>query len=434
LQTAAVLGALAQDNCNPSETPRYAPRKEEVSELPTTFVIWPCFGLASRARGAVDAILGNIHSWVVWGSLYLLGIMTQNWSLEDFSEGPLARGADEDFWDPILHTPVPTSQTSSVVDEVFRFFPNPPLRDPIEMLTEGPSYWAPDDFDGTENRAVNVSDPWEAPLWPASSGSANAVGNLDFWDPAPISAQIEIPNVIEEWSDTIPLPQYNPFASERPFSRFFQQTRESLAEKRARWILSILGFLNPFRQRFIFGAFTDLFIEYPHHSTFRALSDLALDDTSADELVNAFALKQIWSDFPLFSSFRTKRRDVLVASNKDSLLGWTLAVRLIRQSRGTPPEKLIDPDWFHEWLAVPYADPLYWRFIDYIRARVEAVDSGALETPPTLRQFVLPLKEIGIDGFSPFNNFSRTSLLMRSHTDRMEFSFSDQSTTYNHKR
>jgi hypothetical protein len=371
---------------------------------------------------------------LAWGSLYLLGIMTQSWSSEDFSEGTLARSADEDFWDPILQTPAPTSQTSSAENEVFRFFPDPLVRGPIKLLTQGPGYWDPDDFNGTENRAVNVSDPWEAPLSTAASRPANVGGNSDFWDPAPISAQIEIPNVIGEWSESIPLPQYDPFASERPFSSFFQQTPESLAEKRARWMLSILGFPNPSRQRFTFDAFTDLFIEYPHHSTFRALSDLALDDATADELVNAFALKQIWSDFPLFSSFRTKRRDVLLASNKDSLLGWTLAVRLIRQSRGVPPEKLIDPDWFHEWLAVPYADPLYWRFIDYICARVEAVESGALETPPTIRQFVLPLKEVGIDGFSPFNNFSRTSLLMRSHADRMEFSFADQSTTDSHKK
>ena len=96
----------------------------------------------------------------------------------------------------------------------------------------------------------------------------------------------------------------------------------------------MLGITNPSRHRFVFDAFTDLFIEYPHHSTFRAISDLALDDVTADELVNAFTLKQIWSDSPLFSSFRTKRRDVLIASNKASLLGWTLAVRLVRKSRG----------------------------------------------------------------------------------------------------
>src|SRR5712664_3174462 len=128
-----------------------------------------------------------------------------------------------------------------------------------------------------------------------------------------------------------------------------------------------------------------------------------LDDATADELVNAFTLKQIWSDVPQFSSFRTKRRDVLIASNKASLLGWTLAVRLVRQSRGVPPEQIIDPDWLHEWLAIPYADPLYWRFIDYVCARIDSVESGALETPPTTRRFILPLKEVGIDGFSPFN-------------------------------
>jgi hypothetical protein len=125
---------------------------------------------------------------LAWGSLYLLGIMTQSWSSEDFSEGTLARSADEDFWDPILQTPAPTSQTSSAENEVFRFFPDPLVRGPIKLLTQGPGYWDPDDFNGTENRAVNVSDPWEAPLSTAASRPANVGGNSDFWDPAPISA------------------------------------------------------------------------------------------------------------------------------------------------------------------------------------------------------------------------------------------------------
>jgi hypothetical protein len=77
---------------------------------------------------------------------------------------------------------------------------------------------------------------------------------------------------------------------------------------------------------------------------------------------------------------------------------------------------------------VPYGDPLYWRFIDYICARIDSVESGALGTPPTTRSFILPLKEVGIDGFSPFNNFSRTSLLMRTYADCMERSFVDQAT------
>jgi hypothetical protein len=360
--------------------------------------------------------------------------MAQNWSSEDFSEVLRAPSADDDFWDPALQTTGLTNRTTSAAIEVLLALPPAPIPSPIEPANYGRVGSDVGDFEGTKKPSVNISDPWEGYLLPIAICPTNVGASSDFWDPAPVVAHVGIPKGIEDWSENISLPQYDPFASERPFSSFLQEIPERLAEKRARWILSILGITNPSRQPFVFDAFTDLFIEYPHHSTFRALSDLALDDVTADELVSAFALKQIWSDFPLFSSFRTKRRDVLVASNKVSLLGWTLAVRLIRQSRGVPPEQIIDPDWFHEWLAVPYADPLYWRFIDYICARIESVESGALETPPTVRQFVSPLKDIGIDGFSPFNNFSRTSLLMRSHTDRMEFSFAHQSTADSSKK
>jgi hypothetical protein len=345
--------------------------------------------------------------------------MAQNWSLEDFSEAARAPSAAEDFWDPLLQATGVTNHTNPAAKNVS-------VSQPLALLKEQDNSrgsWSPDDFDGIQRRFVDIIDPWQHFLLPVASSHTEVGAGSDFWDPIPIVARAAIPNGIEDWSENISLPQYDPVASERPFSSFFQETLESLAEKRARWILSMLGITNPSRHRFVFDAFAELFIEYSHHSTFRALSDLALDDATADELVDAFTLKQIWSDFPLFSSFRTKRRDVLIASNKASLLGWTLAVRLVRKSRGVPPEQIIDPDWFHDWLAVPYADPLYWRFIDYICARIDSVESGALDTPPTTRRFILPLKEVGIDGFSPFNNFSRTSLLMRTYADCMDYSF-----------
>ncbi len=352
--------------------------------------------------------------------------MAQNWTLEDFSKVACAPSAAEDFWDPALQAMGTTSQTTSATMDISVALPI--AIGPVRPENSARGSWDYDDFDGAQQQFVDISDPWEHFLVPAATSPANAEAISDFWEPSPILARAALPTVIEDWSENISLPRYDPGASERPFSGFFQDTPESLAEKRARWILSMLGITNPSRHRFVFDAFTDLFIEYPHHSTFRAISDLALDDVTADELVNAFTLKQIWSDSPLFSSFRTKRRDVLIASNKASLLGWTLAVRLVRQSRGVPPEQIIDPDWFHDWLVVPYGDPLYWRCIDYICVRIDSVEAGALETPPTTRSFILPLKDVGIDGFSPFNNFSRTSLLMRTYADCMERSFVDQTT------
>jgi hypothetical protein len=354
--------------------------------------------------------------------------MAQIWSLEDFSERARAPSAAEDFWDPALLATGRISRPVPAIMDVSIRLPLGLVTDPVEPEDNARGSWDYDDFDGAHQRIVDISDPWDNFLGPAAIPTANADSVSDFWEPTPILARTPLPPGIEDWSENISLPRYDPGASERPFSGFFQETKESLAEKRARWILSMLGITNPSRHRFVFDAFADLFIEYPHHSTFRAISDLALDDATSDELVNAFTLKQIWNDSPLFSSFRTKRRDVLVASSKASLLGWTLAIRLVRQSRGVPPEQIIDPDWFHDWLEVPYGDPLYWRFIDYICARIDSVESGALAIPPTTRRFILPLKEVGIDGFSPFHNFSRTSLLMRTYSDCMERSFVDHIT------
>ena len=239
---------------------------------------------------------------------------------------------------------------------------------------------------------------------------------------------VEAPSVhrslVDDWSVHIPFPIYDPAAPENPFSGFFSRdAQETLPEKRARWLLSMIGVKGNDRHRFVLSAFTDIFIEYPHHSTFRALSDLALEDLTADDFISAFALKQTWNDFPLFSSIRTRRREFFIASNRYSLLGWKHAVELITQSRGVPPEQIIDPDWYDDWLNIPYGDPLYWRFIDYIDARINSVEAGALDIPPTNRRFVSPIKDISVDGFSPFNNFSRTSMLTKGYTDRWEYSY-----------
>lgn len=345
--------------------------------------------------------------------------MKQNWSSEDFSDVTRNPRAVHDFWDPMAQG------TDRALPGEKKLIALPILvAGPIELNHSARGRWVYEDFEGTRRTPAKFVDPWED--YVATVAPAGVKANSDFWDPAPIVARAIASSGVEDWSENISLPRYDPVASERPFSSYYPEPPESLAEKRARWMFSILGITNPSRHRSVFDAFTDLFIEYPHHSTFKTLSNLALDDATADELVCAFTLKQIWHDFPIFSSLRTKRRDVVIASDAASLLGWTLAVRLVRQSRGAPPERIIDPDWFDEWLAVPYADPLYWRFIDYICARIESVDSGALETPPTTRSFILPLKDLGIDGFSPFNNFSRTSLLMRTYADCVERSFVDQ--------
>lgn len=353
--------------------------------------------------------------------------MAQNWSSEDFAGVARVPSADKDFWEPALHATEAIRRSTSVKNGVSIGSPPAAVTEPIELVDNAPDNWDFTDFDGTQRHSAHLIDPWEYYPTPIATPPAAVEADSDFWNPTPSIARPSIiPSGTGDWSENISLPRYDPFASEKPFYAYFRDTPESLAEKRARWLLSLLGITNTARHRFSFHTFTELFLEYPHHSTFRALSDLALDDATVDELISAFILKQIWNESPIFSSVRTKRRDIFVASKQTSLLGWTLALRLVRQSRGVPPEQIIDPDWFNDWLVIPYADPLYWRFIDYVCARIDSIESGALAAPPTTRRFVLPLTEVGIDGFSPINNFSRTSSLIRTSADCFEFSSVEQ--------
>ncbi len=343
-----------------------------------------------------------------------------NWNSEDFSETAGAQRPFEDFWDPQLAVNGTISPRAPTPQEATVALHPAMATDDVAMHDSPGGGWNHDDFNEATRRFVSIIDPWQH--FPAKSPPISSTGvgaGSDFWDPLTVVARPPTSQgAFDDWSELFPFPAYDPLASENPFSSYVQEdTNDVLAEKRARWILSMLGLTNISRHLFLFSAFTDIFIEHPHHSTFRALSALVLEDTSAEDLLSAFALKQIWNDSPLFSSYRTRRRDVLIASNQSSLLGWTRAVRLIEQSRGVPAEQIINPDWYYDWLNVPYGDPLYWRFIDYVTARIDSVAAGALDIPPTTRRFNSPIKDVSIDGFSPFNSFSRTSFLTRGYTD-----------------
>src|SRR5260370_11060287 len=222
--------------------------------------------------------------------------MAHNWSSEDFVEVARTPSAADDFWDPSRQATGLTNRTTPAIKDVSVAVPLVLVTDHVEPEDNARGSWDADEFDVTQRRFVDISDPWEHFLLPAATSPADVGTSSDFWDPTPIVARAAIPNGIEDWSENISLPRYDPGASERPFSGFFQETPEGLAEKRARFILSMLGITNPSRHLFVFDAFSDLFVAYPHHSTFRAISDLALDDATADELVNAFTLKHIWSD------------------------------------------------------------------------------------------------------------------------------------------
>ncbi len=268
-------------------------------------------------------------------------------------------------------------------------------------------------------------DPWE-PLYvfqvPDSPTSENHPIDVpipeDFWDPAPTSST-DIEVNASDWQMDLLLPDFTPHAAENPF-RFDIRipNGEDKANQRARWLVSLLDLPQSERRQIFERRFSELFTVYPHAATFSALADLALEGAVADDLWYAFELKEIWSSSPAWWSMRRRgSRQPLTPDNGMSMLGWARSHRFIRERKGLPPEAIIDPDWFDDWLELSIGDPLYWRFVDYAEARIEAFAAGTLESPVPPRRHVGSRPIVTIDGFDIFDNFSRTALLYRSETE-----------------
>ena len=284
--------------------------------------------------------------------------------------------------------------------------------------------WDHEDF--TVEPLLNPEfDPWE-PVYvfqvSDSPTHENHFSNVpiheDFWDPAPTSrADVEVN--ASDWQLDLSLPDFAPHAAENPF-RFDIRTpnSEDKANQRARWLVSLLDLAQSQRRRIFERRFSELFTVYPHAATFSALADLALDGAVADDLWCAFELKEIWASSPAWWSMRRRgSRQPLTPDNGTSLLGWARSHRFITERKGLPPEAIIDSDWFDDWLELSIGDPLYWRFVDYAEARIEAFAAGTLESPVPPRRHVGSRPIVTIDGFDIFDSFSRTALLYRAQTE-----------------
>jgi hypothetical protein len=172
------------------------------------------------------------------------------------------------------------------------------------------------------------------------------------------------------------------------------------------------------RRRDFERQFSELFTVYPHAATFSALADLALEGAHADDLWCAFELKEIWASSPAWWSMRRRgSRQPLTPDSGRSILGWARAHRFIVDRKGLPADVIIENDWYDDWLELSIGDPLYWRFIDYAEARIEAFAAGTLESPVPPRRHVGSRPVVTIDGFDIFNSFSRTAVLYRAETE-----------------
>lgn len=305
--------------------------------------------------------------------------------------------------------------------------------------------WRAEDFHAPVQQAVRPADPWEPipsgaslglvdpPRGPPSDfwdppGSLthslrvrpqNEVAHYDFWDPTPPPLAVST-SPPTDWVDELTLPLFEPGARENPFR--FQiplRAQEAPARRRARWLVSLLDIPTAAARRHHVKQFEELFDEYQHHSTFRALTELALEGASAEELITAYQLRILWADCPTFWSIRRPGyRGPIVPDRGETILGWTRARQLAVLSKGLPAERIIDGDWYEDWWRLSAGHPLFWSFLDYATARLESFARGVLSLSdiacsddPSHGGHTTHL--ITIDGHQ-LGSFARTGLLVQS--------------------
>lgn len=296
---------------------------------------------------------------------------------------------------------------------------SPPTFDPWDPL-------APDQKDVQETKIFHPqTDPWnpqiaeEGAVGTEYSSAANAI--LDFWDPVFVGPDDAIA-ITSDWSADIALSEFSPHARENPYElRLYIPTAEHHAQRRSRWLVGLLDIPTAPRRQSCLALFEQLFETYPHSATFSRLSDLALEGASADDLWLAYELRQIWNATPQWWCFRTARlSSPTPAMDGESLMSWSRALTFVARRPGLPAEVIIEPDWLLDWYELQYGDPLYWRFVDYAAARVDAYAAGDLDMPNTHRRARPKLSRLSIDGLV-LGNSSRTGTLVRTLADSLTF-------------
>ena len=276
-------------------------------------------------------------------------------------------------------------------------------------LVSAGDVWASDDFRPSAAPSSRTFDPWE-PLasaqkdaqgtkdlnpqkdsWDPQIAEDTAAGtehsstanpNPDFWDPVFVGPENAIA-IASDWSANIALSEFSPHVRENPFElRLHIPTAEHHAQRRSRWLVGLLDIPTTTRRRGFVALFEQLFETYPHSATFSRLADLALEGTSADDLWLAYELRQIWNATPQWWCFRNARlTSPMPALDGPSLMSWSRALTFIARRPGLPAEVIIEPDWLLDWYELQYGDPLYWRFVDYAAARVDAYAAHSAPRP-----------------------------------------------------
>lgn len=268
--------------------------------------------------------------------------------------------------------------------------------------------------------SLTASDFWLPDLVrPASTERSGAV---DFW----LEGQEEprSPAALDLNWDSAHLPWFDgELATPPPAVPAGVAGPETMARRRARWLVQLLDEPAAMRRTSLQTYFEELFIDFPSQQTFRALAALAVNGASGDALRNACEFKRwVLADRMLLARRIAGGEYLLPQFGQSSLISWARCFRLGGYCGGDNPADHFEPLWFNDWLEIAPSEGHSSWFIDYFEQRLRAKQLGywdVAETAPRRRTQVF---EGGVDSWC------------RSRVGRLVFSVPDHLGVINQER
>lgn len=267
----------------------------------------------------------------------------------------MAREAALDFWNPTASPP------------------------PSRVDTDGSDFWLPAALQEAERK---LCETWfGADLTTSLEDGASlvhvAVG--DYWSPVEADEAKEPKG--EDWGHGTILPWFDPEAHDNPFVVAPERpSSEKLATKRGRWLAQLADIPEPRRRAQFAEFFAEIFERFPSANTFRALSELAIDDIDPEAIRNGCAFRIEFLETPKLAYHRRFSNGVPLAyPDPAALLSWRRAVRLAVHCDGENPSTIVDDDWFLDWIALDPDHPSHRSYLDYIEWRIYARYDGDWE-------------------------------------------------------
>lgn len=280
------------------------------------------------------------------------------WRPGDFVARPTASIRTFDYWNPASARHEPADLFKAGTASSPKSSPN---AIPLDL-------WLPRPPDPTQK---NVT---EQPQRDGRASGLIVLSAQDPWNPIglPTSLQSRFAGSDNRWFEAVELPRFDPNAQRATWATdSFDRPLTRDARSKAKWIVAILQPSSIAQRARWLRDFEAVFLDLTQERFFRKIRSLAQGVETAEPLLAAIEIKNIWEDRHEFHRRRTRGNRFGTNVTDGGTLSWPMALRIAEARCDYDTWNMIDPTWLDDWQRLRWSADGYWFFADYAVWRAE---------------------------------------------------------------